>query len=154
MIMWFLTNAYVFSFSVYMWFACVTNREGVGFWIYFVSCFEYLIQSSQSINDFDIFWTLISKCRFALSLCESAIAGSKHLRNMYIEHEYSCEDGNKMDAWQKFRKTKKKKKSRTWIAKHVWGGNRILNSVPMSAMWNPSALCTKTVSYLYIYIHV
>lgn len=44
------------------------------------------------------------------------------------------------------------KKQKLELSMFGGGGNRIFNSVPLSAMWKPSTLFTKIVLYLYVHI--
>lgn len=53
---------------------CVHFKRGEGCG-YSFGCFEYLIQSSQGINDFNILSVLIFKCHFTVSVYEFVYCG-------------------------------------------------------------------------------
>lgn len=105
----------------------------------------------MSIRDFTILSALISKCHFTFSIHAFVCCGIQACnecvhRTLIIPIRMEMQwlhDGNLEEG----------KKQKLEFFKHVWGwGNRIFNSVPLSAVWKPSTLFTKIVLYLYVHI--
>jgi len=117
---------------------------------YSLSCFEYLIQSSHGINDFNILSLLIFKCHFIFSIHEFVYCGIQACdecvyRTLIIPIRMEIKwlhDGNLEEE-----------KQRLEFIKHVWGKIESLTQCLCLQCGNLQ-LCSPKLYYTCVYIYV